>query len=119
MSACKGKMQPVGLAQKQKQNKYSLQIGEVMLIYVCEDCGEISTNRIAADDRAEVIWNVFELSGYLSSCGCLEVRDTQVNMLNLKHADLVSRCLFGIEKHIVANQPHDEVPCLNGLILTE
>ena len=96
MSACKGKMQPVGLAQKQKRNKYSPQIGELMLIHRCKDCCQVSANRIAADDLAEEIWNVFESSSFLSTFGCLMFQDTQVNLLNLKQADLVSRCLFGM-----------------------
>jgi hypothetical protein len=119
MSACKGKMQPVGLAQKQKRNKYSPQLGELMLIHICEDCGQVSTNRIAADDRAEEIWNVFVSSGYRSSNGCLEFQDTQVNLLNLKHMDQVNRCLFGTEGPIEAFQYRDKKTCLDGFILTE
>jgi len=106
MSPCKGKMQPVGLAQKQKRNKYSSQIGEMMLIHICEDCGQVSTNRIAADDRDEEIWNVFESSGYLSSCGCVLLQDAQMDVLNQNHAGLVRRCLFGVA------YPVESLPCI-------
>lgn len=100
MSACKGKMQPVGLAQKRKRNQYSLQIGEMMLIHICVDCGQASYNRIAADDRAEEIWTVFELSDYLSPFGCMLFQNDQVELLTSKHARQVSRCLFGIDKPV-------------------
>jgi len=112
-------MQPVGLAQKRKRNKYSLQIGELMLIHICEDCGQLSSNRIAADDRAEEIWIVFKSSGILSSCGCLDFQDTSVNLLNQNHADLVSRCLFGFDRPVEVIPDLEEGTCLDRLILTD
>jgi hypothetical protein len=119
MSACKGKMQPVGLAQKQKRNHYSRQIGELMLIHICEDCGQVSTNRIAADDQEEEIWKVFASSINLIFDGWLLFQDEQMDLLNSEHADLVSRCLFGVEKPAEGFPRFEQSTCQDGLILTE
>jgi hypothetical protein len=62
MAACKEKMQPVGLTLKKTRNKYGPGWGELMLIHRCTDCGKLSINRIAADDDAERILEIYERS---------------------------------------------------------
>jgi hypothetical protein len=63
LSACKGQMRPIGLTLKLGRNKYRRESdGELMLIHQCVDCGTLSINRIAADDDAATILDVFESS---------------------------------------------------------
>ena len=63
LSACKGQMRPVGLTLKRDRNKYRRETGgELMLIHQCTDCGTLSINRIAADDDAATILDVYESS---------------------------------------------------------
>jgi hypothetical protein len=63
LSACKGQMRPIGLTFKMGRNKYRCESGgELMLIHQCVDCGTLSINRIAADDDAGTLLEVFEAS---------------------------------------------------------
>src|SRR5690349_4286657 len=63
LSACKARMQPIGLALKPTPRKYPGEPqGELMLIHLCEACGEVVLNRIAADDDNEAILEVFAAS---------------------------------------------------------
>ena len=63
LSACKGQMRPIGLARKPGRNKYRPEAGgELMLIHQCVDCGSLSINRIAADDDAANILEIFRSS---------------------------------------------------------
>jgi hypothetical protein len=63
LSACKGQMQPIGLTLKMGRNKYRRESGgELMLIHRCVDCGALSINRIAADDDAATILDIFRSS---------------------------------------------------------
>lgn len=63
LAACKAKMQPVGLALKQSHKKYGMgSLGELMLIHACTECGKLSVNRIAADDDAATVMEVYEAS---------------------------------------------------------
>jgi len=63
LSACKGQMRPIGLTLKMGRNKYRRESGgELMLIHQCVDCGTLSINRIAADDDAGTILEIFESS---------------------------------------------------------
>jgi DNA-directed RNA polymerase subunit RPC12/RpoP len=67
LSACKGQMKPGGLTMKESRNKYRLDTGgELMLIHKCIECGDLSINRIAADDDPESITDVFQYSVLLS-----------------------------------------------------
>jgi hypothetical protein len=63
LSACKGQMRPIGLTLKTGRNKYRRGTGgELMLIHQCVECGSLSINRIAADDDAATLMDVFETS---------------------------------------------------------
>lgn len=54
LSRCGGSMKPLGLNSKKD--------GELMLIHECEKCGKISANRIAGDDAADEILEIFKNS---------------------------------------------------------
>ena len=62
LAACKEKMQPVALTIKKTRKKYGSGKGEIMLIHQCVDCGTLSINRIAADDDAATILDIFRSS---------------------------------------------------------
>jgi hypothetical protein len=54
-------MEPIGLTVKNSHNKYGyLRNGELMLIHRCKDCGKVSINRIAADDLAERLLDIYQ-----------------------------------------------------------
>ena len=61
LSACKGRMKPIGLTMKHSRNKYRPDgRGELMLIHQCIECGALSINRIAADDDPSTILAIFQ-----------------------------------------------------------
>ncbi len=63
MSACKAVMYPIGLSIKWGHNKYARVLdGELLLVHQCSECGRISINRIAADDRADMLRDLFRAS---------------------------------------------------------
>lgn len=67
LSACKAPMRPIGLTMKPSRNKYAPSGGELMLVHICEDCEQVSINRIAADDDAESLVEIFSNSFAISS----------------------------------------------------
>jgi len=77
LAACREKMEPVGLTLKKSHRKYGEERGELMLIHVCRECGKVSINRIASDDIAGKLAELYErslgmdgrLKGKLSACG--------------------------------------------------
>ena len=62
LSACKAPMQPAALTTKRSRNKYRHGHGELMLVHLCIDCGYVSVNRIAADDDADTLLEIFNAS---------------------------------------------------------
>jgi hypothetical protein len=61
LCACKALMVPVGLTLKKSRDKYAgKQPGELMLVHRCEECGDLSINRIAADDDPQQLLAVFD-----------------------------------------------------------
>lgn len=89
LSACKGAMRPVGLTLKRTGKKYHAETsGELMLIHECAECGKLSINRIAADDLAERVLEVFarSLKEWLPILGDIQL---------LKNEALVRTRLFG------------------------
>lgn len=95
MSACKGKMKPVGLAQKRNAKKYQAGIGELMLIHECESCGHLSINRISADDLAEEILAVYEQSWTRDQAAHADPNRPAIDWLTCEQKHVVHACLFG------------------------
>jgi len=94
LSACREKMKPVGLALKISPKKYaSPNGGELMLVHECQGCGKISANRIAADDQAEAILEVFEDSIARGTAQRIESPGLQI--LGRAEKRLVMERLFG------------------------
>ncbi|MBM3205666.1 RNHCP domain-containing protein, partial [Candidatus Shapirobacteria bacterium] len=68
-SLCHGMMEPIGLTFKNEGfDKYGQRKqGELMVIHLCQDCGHLSINRLAADDKPETVLKIFEASLKLPS----------------------------------------------------
>jgi hypothetical protein len=93
LAACKSLMRPVGLALKRTRKKYEASAGELMLVHLCVECERVSVNRMAADDDAARVWEI-----YTASCeksGQAWPADGQVSMLDASVARLVRARLFG------------------------
>ena len=91
LAACKAQMQPVGLAFKQSRKKYGqMGFGELMLIHLCTECGKTSLNRIAADDDAVTVLEVYEKS--LTA----EWQLDGIHVLSAAECSIVRSRLFGI-----------------------
>jgi hypothetical protein len=89
LSACKGKMRPVGLTVKRSNKRYGNVPGELMIVHHCTECDRISANRFAADDVAENIYALYEHSLQVS------LETEEVTLLNGEQRALVRARLFG------------------------
>jgi hypothetical protein len=97
MSACKGRMRPIGLALKRVSKKYrDCTSGELMLIHQCEECGKLSINRIAADDFADRLFETY--LGYNQLDAPIHQKLQAADILALQTADraVVYTRLFGV-----------------------
>lgn len=95
-SGCRGAMRPVGLTTKRSRNKYAqARDGELMLIHRCTSCDTFVINRIAADDSAAAILEIFD-----ESCAAPELEaalaGSEVAPLTAPDRPLVHQRLFGI-----------------------
>ena len=89
-------MQPIGLTLKRSRNKYAGERdGELMLIHCCTICAKVAINRIAADDSAAAIVQLFASSAQLGVACQAELDCQGVSMLVSGDADLVAERLFG------------------------
>jgi len=89
-------MRPIGLTTKRGRNKYaSERDGELMIIHECTVCPKLVINRIAADDSATAIFELFEESCDSSAAFQARLETAGVSMLTAIDCDLVRRRLFG------------------------
>ncbi len=95
LAACKEKMKPVGLALKKTAKKYGAGLGELMLIHLCQECGKVSINRIAADDLAGTLYELFEHSLALDALSITAIKASGIEMLTARDRRLVKARLFG------------------------
>ncbi len=95
LAACREKMQPVGLALKKTGKKYGSGLGELMLIHRCQECGKVSINRIAADDLASVLYELFEHSLSMDASSRAAIRASGIQMLTAREKGTVKARLFG------------------------
>jgi hypothetical protein len=99
LSACNAEMRPVGLTVKASRKKYGSRQGELMLIHLCADCGKVSINRIAADDIADFILEIYESSFHLPPGGKKLLEISGVQPLSPADAALVQARLYGRQFH--------------------
>jgi hypothetical protein len=96
LSACKGKMRPIGLTIKRQSKKYgSVLQGELMLIHHCTECGAISINRLAADDDAERLIVVYEHSLQMDEKIHQKLSESGIVLLEEVHRNLVYQRIEG------------------------
>jgi hypothetical protein len=97
LGACKALMAPVGLTLKRSRDKYAPDNqGELMLVHRCITCGELSINRIAADDDPEMLLAILKNNAKDRSALLNECRIKGTRLLEEKsHRFLVQSRLFG------------------------
>ena len=96
LSTCRAGMRPIGLTTKRSRNKYAQERdGELMIIHQCTGCEKVVINRIAADDSAAGISEIFAGSSAISAALQAELADSGVSIITAHDHDLVQRQLFG------------------------
>ncbi|MBW6472561.1 MAG: RNHCP domain-containing protein [Anaerolineaceae bacterium] len=85
LNACRSTMRPIGLAWKKSAQKYGSSRGELMIIHRCDGCHQISINRIAADDRSDLIQRLFQETIHLSSEGLQQLRHNGIQPVTAAH----------------------------------
>jgi DNA-directed RNA polymerase subunit RPC12/RpoP len=96
LSACKAAMRPVALTLKKTAKRYeSAHQGELMLVHLCDECGKLSINRIAADDDIEAVLKVFTGSRKLDPATKSALARDGVLILESGHHILVRERLLG------------------------
>jgi len=96
-SLCRGLMEPIGLTfKKEGFDKYKKpRQGELMVIHQCQDCSEISINRLAADDNPQVVLKIFEDSQKLSEELKKEIDLEGIQLLTKEDEQEIRTQLFG------------------------
>ncbi len=95
LAACKALMKPVGLSMKKTNKKYGCRQGELMVIHLCSVCGSISVNRIAADDDARKLLQIYTDSIQAELAPFWKSINDSIQPLGTADARLVIRQLFG------------------------
>jgi hypothetical protein len=94
---CHGLMKPIGLTfKKEGFDKYGQpRQGELMIIHQCQDCGQISINRLAADDEPQMILKIFEESKRLEEETLKKIKTENIRVLTDKDKKEIETQLFG------------------------
>ena len=100
LSACKAPMQPIALTSKRSRNKYGRGRGELMLVHLCSDCGKVSINRIAADDDANTLLEVFNDSCTLPTWTRELLLGHEIEILSPESLPVLQLQLFGAVTNI-------------------
>jgi hypothetical protein len=97
LCACKALMTPVGLTLKRSRDKYAPDNhGELMLVHRCINCGDLSINRVAADDDLDMLLAVLRSSTENKPELLWACKINGIRLLEEKrHRHLVHSRLFG------------------------
>lgn len=113
LCACKSAMRPVALTLKKTNKKYGSAVqGELMLVHRCTGCGQISINRIAADDVPETILEIFYTSLQLEPGLRASICQNGIQPLEQNDLEVVRARLFGWGAALAAAGQHS--PSLAG-----
>lgn len=93
LSACKAPMRPIGLSMKPAHNKYAASGGELVLVHSCVDCGRIAINRIASDDDAGCLHDIYTASLNLAPATHLLLMGNGIRLLDELDSGLVRRLM--------------------------
>jgi DNA-directed RNA polymerase subunit RPC12/RpoP len=97
LAACRSVMQPIGLTVKRSNKKYARHgQGELMLIHLCASCGQLSINRIAADDDPEMVNTIYTRSAQVDNETRIRLERLGIQLLTARDAIVVQTQLFGI-----------------------
>jgi predicted RNA-binding Zn-ribbon protein involved in translation (DUF1610 family) len=94
--ACGGSMIPIGFTfKKEGIDKYTgkPKKGEIMVIHQCLKCGKISINRLAGDDRSDVVMKIFEYSLQMPEALQKQLRKEKIEILTEKDREEIKRQL--------------------------
>lgn len=96
-SSCYGLMKPIAITfKKEGKDKYGREReGDVMIVHECQKCGKISINRIAGDDKEEMILKVFEDSQKLPKSKKNQLKKEGIKILSKKDKKRLLIKLFG------------------------
>jgi len=95
-AACHARMEPIGLTFKATRKKYNLENhGELMVIHRCTGCGKISINRIAADDSAGALSELYRCSCELTAEIISDLRHSGIEPLGPADLTEAFSQLFG------------------------
>jgi hypothetical protein len=95
LAACKAPMRPIGLSLKKTSKKYGCQNGELMIVHLCSDCGSVSINRIAADDDAHGLFDIYTQFCQSNKQTLNDLKEDGISPLGEEDANLVASRLFG------------------------
>jgi hypothetical protein len=96
LSVCRAAMQPIGLTTKHSRNKYaSERDGELMVVHQCTICAAVIINRVAADDSAAALLEIYEASYTGGASLQAELHNSGVAILTAHDSELVWRRLYG------------------------
>ena len=96
-SFCRGLMEPIGLTfKKEGFDIYKKpRQGELMVIHQCQECSEISINRLAADDDPQIVLKIFEESKKVVKEILERLKNESIRLLNEADRKEISKQLFG------------------------
>jgi hypothetical protein len=95
LSVCRAAMQPIGLTIKHTRNKYaSERDGELMVVHQCTMCAAVIINRVAADDSAAALLEIYEAS-YTDGVLQAKLHNSGVAILTAHDSELVWLRLYG------------------------
>ena len=95
-SVCRSRMEPVGLTLKHTLKRYGEEKqGELMLVHRCTGCGKFSINRVAADDNAARIYQLFLQTQRMDSTRLSGVKGEGITPLQACDLTTVHTQLFG------------------------
>lgn len=97
LAACRSVMQPVGLTVKRTRKRYASHgQGELMLIHICTGCGQLSINRIAADDDPDLLKTIYTKSSHTDFEIRIRLERLGIHLLTARDATVVHAQLFGV-----------------------
>lgn len=116
-TCCAG-MRPIGLTVKKVAKKYgNSSRGELMIIHQCSRCGRISINRIAADDSAGALLQLYQNSQRMDEALLRRLEEMDIQALTAGDLTTVYSQLFGwqsiLEEFTVPINGMEELSMLN------
>jgi hypothetical protein len=89
-------MQPIGLTVKLTRKKYQeTDFGELMVIHACTACSKASINRVAADDDADIMFQVYLTRDGLDKHLKIRLEQDGITLLDEDAIEFVHTQLYG------------------------